>query len=178
MITNSNNGAMASGSSVLKAWKQSQQVREQEQALFGDSVDQTESIYGLLYQLAEPQSQRDSIEVSKNLFHDLTPISKYGCVQVNYETLDENRCIFRETFRMDDELCDDVEMPHGSEFRVVSKWGIGGVGGFNELYIPNFPKSLPELDRIRRHLETVVPIYLLRGRHADFSSEKAAADGE
>ena len=97
-------------------------------------------------------------------------------MQVNYETLDEYMHIFRETFRMDDELCDDVELPHGSEFRVVSQWNKGDVEGFDEIYIPNFRKSLPELDRIRRHLESVVPLYIVRGRYADFSVEQAEAD--
>lgn len=150
---------------------------DEERELYGTEEDQTTAIHSLLYQLAEPQSHRESIEVSKNAFQDLVPISKYKCVQVEFETLDLDRCIFRETFLMDEELCDDVEMPHGWVFRVVSKWGVGGVGGFKELYIPNFKKSLPELDRIRRHLESVVPMYILRGRYADFSAEQAEADG-
>ena len=111
---------------------------DEEAALYGTYESQTTAIHAFLYQLAEPQSHRDSIEVSKNCFQDLTPISKYKCVQVEYEVLDEYLDIYRETFRMDDELCDDVELPHGSAFKVVSTGGMGFVRDTDELYIPNF----------------------------------------
>lgn len=149
--------------------------KQEEEANYGTAEGQTEAIKALLFKLAEPQSHRDVIETRPGHFQDLKPISKYMCVQVRWEELDRELHIHRETFRMDDELCDDVEMPHGSYFCVVSRQGNGR---FDELYIPNFCKSLPVLDRIRRHLEAVVPFYVLRGRYADFSSEQAAADGQ
>jgi hypothetical protein len=58
---------------------------------------------------------------------------------------------------MDADLCEILNMPKLTAFYVI---------GINfkmiKLHIPGFNHRVPELDRIRRLLETVIPVFVMK----------------
>ncbi len=83
--------------------------------------------------------------------------SWFGLTTVSHETLDFHTRIFRTNYRMDDDLCEALRAPHGTTCHAVSI--NHNVIGF---YIADFNRSLPELDEIRRHLDTVIPMQVMK----------------
>ena len=131
-------------------------TRKIEVEQFGNHAEQTEQITTMLMKELVERHWRKSQEYYDR-YDDEYPYSWFGLRQISADLLDDDTRTYKYTFQMDDDLCEVLQMPKHATFYVI-----GVYFKMIKLHIAGINCSLRELAKIRRLLETVIPILVMR----------------
>jgi hypothetical protein len=141
---------------ILASIRQRKMESNIERERYGTPEEQTETITTMLMTELVGRYRR-KLQERYDRYDDEYIGNWFGLRQIKADTLDDETRTHKYVFQMDADLCEILNMPKLTAFYVI---------GINfkmiKLHIPGFNHRVPELDRIRRLLETVIPVFVMK----------------